>query len=104
MNSTISVSPRIGMILTQVTETPNLEAAIWQVLTEYLALKCQDLRTRIDKFESASGMTYQECVAPVEANSLDRDAFSYEVESLHWEWEEAKTLLKHYEELRAQWT
>lgn len=104
MNSTISVPPRIGMLLTQVAETPNLEAAMWHVLTEYLALKTQDLRARISKLESATGVTYEEFQARLAANEPGQDPYAYEVESLQWEWEEAETLLKHYEALAAQWT
>ena len=74
------------------------------MLTEYLALKTQDLRTRISKLESTTGMTYQEFQARLVANELGQDPYSYEVESLQWEWEEAETLLKHYEALAAQWT
>jgi len=28
----------------------------------------------------------------------------YEMESAFWDWEEAETLLRHYEGLRVQWT
>ena len=38
-SSTIAVSPRIGALLTQVTETPDLETALWKVLSDYIDLK-----------------------------------------------------------------
>jgi len=37
--SKIEVSPRLGALLTQVTEVPDLEAALWKVLSEYIDLK-----------------------------------------------------------------
>jgi hypothetical protein len=36
---TITLSPRVGALLTQVTETPDLETALWRVLSEYITVK-----------------------------------------------------------------
>jgi len=40
----------------------------------------------------------------LKADPADPDNFSYEMESAFWDWEEAETLLRHYEGLRVQWT
>jgi hypothetical protein len=103
MNATISVSPRIGVVLSEVTETPNLETAMWRILTEYVDLKTRELRERARTFEVRWGMTFAEFAERLKTNQLGQDAFSYEIESAYWEWEEAETLLKHYEGVRARW-
>lgn len=30
----VSVSPRVGVLLTKIAETPDLETALWKVITE----------------------------------------------------------------------
>jgi hypothetical protein len=100
---TISVSPRVGALLTQVTETPDLETALWKVLSEHIDLKTQLLRQRIRAFESKWGMTFEEFSERCEAETLGRDPYAYEAESDFWEWEKAETLLRHYEALQARW-
>jgi hypothetical protein len=102
-SSTIAVSPRIGALLTQVTETPDLETALWKVLSDYIDLKLGLLRQRIRTFESKWEMTFEEFSERCDAGTLDQDAYAYDVESDFWEWEKAETLLQHYETLRSQW-
>lgn len=100
---TVTMSPRIGALLTQITETPDLETALWKVLSEYIDLKMRLLTQRIEEFEAKWGMTFEEFSERCEAEMLDQDAYAYEVESDSWEWEKAETLLHHYEALQAQW-
>ena len=100
---TITISPRVGVLLTQVTETPDLETALWRVLSEYIDLKTKFLRQRIQEFESKWGMTFEVFSERCEAGMLDQDPYAYEVESDFWEWEKAETLLRHYEALQARW-
>lgn len=103
MNATITVSPRIGVVLSEVTETPDLETAMWQVLTEYIDLKTRALLERIREFETRWGMTFAEFAERMKADQLGQDPYSYEVESAYWEWEEIETLRKHYENVRVRW-
>lgn len=100
---TLTVSPRAGVLLTQVTEVSDLETALWKILTEYIELKTNLLNERIQSFESKWGMTFEEFSKHVEEGTLDQDAFDYEVESDYWEWEKAETLLEHYETLQGRW-
>ena len=100
---TITMSPRVGALLTQITETPDLETALWKVLTEHLDLKIRLLRERIQAFESKWGMTFEEFSNRCEAGTLGQDPYAYEIESDFWEWEKAETLLRHYEALPARW-
>jgi len=103
MNPTITLSPRISVFLTQVTETPDLETALWKILSEYIDLKIGLIKQRIWAFESKWEMSFAEFSERCEAGTLDQDAYAYEVESDFWEWEKAETLLQHYEGLQAQW-
>jgi hypothetical protein len=100
---TITVSPRVGALLTQVAETPDLETALWKILSDYIDLKTELLRERIRAFESKWEMTFREFSERCGADTLDQDAYAYKVESDFWEWEEAETLLRHYEDLQARW-
>ena len=99
----VTVSPRVGALLTQVTETPDLETALWKVLSEYIDLKMKHLRQRIQVLESKWGMAFEEFSERAEAGTLGQDGYAYEVESDFWEWERAETLLRHYEALQARW-
>jgi hypothetical protein len=99
--SSVEVSPRLGALLTQVTEVPDLEAALWKVISEYIDLKTARIRQQIQAFESKWGMTFTEFARKCEAGTLDEDPYGYDVESDYWEWEAAETLLEHYENLQA---
>jgi hypothetical protein len=99
--SKIEVSPRLGALLTQVTEVPDLEAALWKVLSEYIDLKIAYMQRQIQEFESKWNMTFAEFAERCEAGTLDEDSHSYDVESDYWEWEATVTLLRHYESLQA---
>ncbi len=99
----LSVSPRVGTLLTQITETPDLETALWKVLSEYVDLKIGLLRQRIQAFESKWGRTFEEFSERCEGETPGQDPYAYDVESDFWEWEKAETLLRHYEALQARW-
>ena len=100
---TVSMPPHMGAFLTQITETPDLETALFKVLTEYVDLKIQFLKQHIQTFEAKWKMTFDEFSKRSEAGTLDQDPYSYEIESDFWEWEKAETLLKHYGTLKKQW-
>jgi hypothetical protein len=100
---TITLSPRVGALLTQVTETPDLETALWKVLTEYIDLKTKLLRQSIKAFESKWGMAFKEFAKRCEEGTLEKDPYAYEVERDYWEWEKAETLFHHYEAFQARW-
>ena len=103
-SSRVSVSPRVGALLTEVTELPDLEAALWKVLSEYIELKTARIRKDIQEFESKWGMDFKQFSERCAAGTLEADPYAYDVESDFWEWESAETLLEHYESLRARWT
>ena len=98
-----SVSPRVGALVTQMTQTPDIETALFKVLHEYLELKIEQNTQQIQTFETKWGMTFKEFAERIETETLEQDSYSYDVESDFWEWEEAETLLHHYTALQTQW-
>jgi hypothetical protein len=96
------LSPRLGELLTEATQTPDIEAALWKVLSEYLDLKSNKLSAQIAEFEQKWGMSFEEFSSRCKERNLEKDAYSYEVEKDFWEWEKALTLRRHYEALRSQ--
>ena len=98
--SRVELSPRLGSLLARVTETPDLETALWKVLSEYIDLKTARIEETIEAFEKKWGMPFDEFAARCEEDTLDEDPYSYDVESDYWEWEAAETLLDHYKSLQ----
>ena len=106
MNDTIptmTLSPQAGLLLTKITDTPDLETALWRVLHDYTGLKTQQLKQQIEAFELKWGMTYEEFSQRCERGTLGQDPYAYDVESDFWDWEKTVTLLDHYEALQARW-
>lgn len=100
----VTISPRIGALLTRVAETPDIETALWKVLLDYVELKLAKLSQQTADFEAKWNMPFTEFSKRIETKQLDKDAYSFEVEKDFWDWEKAETLLKHYTTLRSQWT
>ena len=102
-SATMTISPRAGVLLTKMTETPDLETALWKMLSEYTDLKTKVLRQQIEVFESKWGGTFEEFSERCQAGTLGQDPYAYEVESDFWDWEKAETLLQHYRALQIRW-
>ncbi len=102
-NPTMTLSPQAGLLLTKLTDTPDLETALWRVLHDYTGLKTQQLKQQIKAFELKRGMTFEEFSRQCERGTLKQDSYAYDVESDFWDWEKAVTLLSHYEALQARW-
>ena len=99
----MTLSPQTSLLLTKITDTPDLETALWRVLHDYTGLKTQQLRQQIETLELKWGMTFDEFSRRCESENLDQDPYAYDVESDFWDWEKAVTLLRHYETLQARW-
>ena len=95
----LTISPRIGNLLVQVADTSNLETALWKVLGDYISLKTDALRQEIGAFEAKWLMPFTEFAEKFGDGDLSVDAYAYDVESDFWAWEQAETLLEHYEGL-----
>jgi hypothetical protein len=101
---THAIPPRAGLLLTQITEMPDFDTALWKLLFDFLDLKVQVLAAESTAFEQKWGMTFSEFQRRMAMNTLDRDAFSFAVEQDFWQWEKTETLRHYYEGLQAQWT
>lgn len=99
----MTISSRVGMLLTKMVETPDLETALWKVLSDYTDLKTKMLKQQIEAFESKWERTFEEFSESCQDGTLEIDPYAYEVESDFWEWEKAETLLQHYKMLKIQW-
>lgn len=52
------IAPRLGVLLTRMADTPDLDAALYKVLTDYLDLKSAALRAVSGAFEAKWGQTF----------------------------------------------
>ena len=98
-----TISPRAGLLLTQLTKTADFDAALWTLLLDYLDLKLQTLAAEDAVFVQKWGMSFAEFQHRLEANTLAQDAYTYAVEQDFWAWEKIETLRQYYGELRARW-
>ncbi|MCX7838280.1 MAG: hypothetical protein N2559_02335 [Anaerolineae bacterium] len=96
----ISVSPQLGELLIRTTQTADLDAALLKVLTEYVDFKVAALNQTITALEKKWHLTFDEFAQRMRDGTLDQDPYSWEVEQDFWKWEQAVTLLKHYQSLR----
>ena len=95
----IAVPPRLGEFLTRTAQTPDLESALWKILSEYVDMKIEVLNDKINQFEQKWGMSFVEFQRNCQDGTLDKDSYSWDVEQNYWEWEQAVTLLDHYQSL-----
>lgn len=102
---TVTLSPQAGLLLTKITNTPDLETALCKVLHDYTSLKIQQLAQQIEAFERKWGMTFEEFSQRSASDTLGEDPYAYDVESDFWDWEKAVTLLNlnHYKALQVRW-
>jgi len=96
----IAISPKLGGLLTRATQTPDLETALWKVLSEYTDMKIATLTTTITQFEQKWDVSFSEFTQLCREGTLDGDIYSWDVEQDFWAWEQATTLLEHYEALK----
>jgi hypothetical protein len=101
---TPTISPRAGLLLTQLAKSSDFDAALWKLLLDYLDLKVQALELERAALEAKWGMSFGEFQRKIEDNSLGEDVYAFSVEQDYWQWEKNETLRQYYEELRARWT
>jgi hypothetical protein len=93
----LALSPQVGELLLQATQSQDLEEAFHKVLREYLDLKLASLAAEIDLLEKKWGSGFGEF------REKTKEDYSYEVERDFWEWERLETLKAHYQALRERW-
>ena len=101
--SRLSLPPQLGILLTELAEIPDMDSALRQVLSEYLALKLESLDAQIAGFETKWDMSFEAFSEKYAGGTLEGDAYAYEVEKDFWDWEQAVTLKQHYEAIRMLW-
>ena len=98
-----TISPKLGEFLIKTTKAKDMDDAFHKMFREYLELKVRYLNETIDTFQHKWGMDFSGFKNKLKKDELARDTHSYEVEKDFWEWEEAETLKKHYENLQSEW-
>jgi hypothetical protein len=91
------LSPQVGELLLQATQSQDLDEALQKVLRDYIELKLAALADEIRHFEDRWGCSF------TEFQEQTKSEYSYEVEKAFWEWEQLETLQSHYETIRARW-
>ncbi len=97
----LTISPKLGSLLTRTTKTPDLETALWKVLSEYVEMKILALKKTTTQLEEKWNMSFDEFSQRSRSKTLDKDIYSWETEQDFWAWEQALTLLEHYETLES---
>ena len=97
------MSPKLGEILVRTTHSKDIDDALHKVFSEYLELKVTKLREIISGFQKKWDMTFEEFKRHFKEGTLRENTYSFDTEKDFWQWEEAETLEKHYEEIKAQW-
>jgi hypothetical protein len=94
----LTLSPQVGELLLQATQSQDLEEALQKVLRDYVDLKLAALYTEISRLEEKWGCSF------AAFQEQTKDEYTYEVESTLWEWERLETLKSHYQALRERWS
>ena len=97
------MSPKLGDILVRTTHSKDLDDALNKIFSEYLELKLKTLYETINTFQKKWDMSFEEFKKHIKDRTLTKDVYSFDVEKDFWQWEEAETLKKHYEEIKKQW-
>lgn len=97
------MSAKLGEVLVKTTHSKDIDDALNKIFSEYLELKLKKLHQTIEEFEKRWKMSFKEFKRHTKKNTLEANAYSFSTEKDFWEWEEAETLKKHYEEIKMQW-
>ncbi len=98
------MTPKLGEVLIKTTHSKDIDDALNKIFSEYLELKLKTLLEIIDGFQKKWGMSFEEFKLHFKERTLKEDTYSFDTEKDFWQWEEAETLKKHYEEIKGQWT
>lgn len=97
------MSPKLSEVLVKTTHSKDINDALNKIFTEYLELKLGSLQEIIKGFQEKWGMSFDEFKRHFKEGTLKEDSYSFSAEKDYWQWEEAETLKKHYEEIKGQW-
>lgn len=97
------MSPKLGEVLVKTTHSKDIDDALNKILSEYLELKLKKLNETTEGFQKKWRMTFDEFKKCLKEGTLKQNTYSFDTENDYWQWEEAETLKKHYDEIRKQW-
>jgi hypothetical protein len=97
------MSAKLSEALVKATLARDINDAFDRVFTEFLTLKLNQLESKINSFQKKWNSTFEEFKKNIKENQLKEDPHSYSVENDFWQWEEAVTLKKHYDDIKSQW-
>jgi ATP-dependent Lon protease len=97
------MSAKLSEALVKATLARDINDAFNKVFTEYLELKLNQIQQTIGDFREKWGSDFEEFKKKIQENQLKEDPYSYDVENDFWQWEEAETLKKHYDDIKSQW-
>jgi hypothetical protein len=97
------MSPKLGEVLIKTTHSKDLDDALNKIFSEYLELKLTKLLETINEFQKKWGMSFEDFKRHCKEETLKENAYAFGVEKEFWQWEEAETLRKHYDEIKGQW-
>ena len=98
-----AISPKVGEFLIKTTGSKDIDDAFSRVLLEYLELKLKYLDEIINDFQKKWEMNFKKKKKRSKEGMLKKDVYSFDTERDFWQWEEAETLKKHYDEMKKQW-
>ncbi len=97
------MSPKLGEVLVKTTHSKDIDDALNKIFSEYLDLKLKKLQETIEGFQKKWGMTFDEFKRNLKEGTSKEDTYSFDTENDYWQWEEAETLKKHYDEIKKLW-
>lgn len=97
------MSPKLGEVLVKTTHSKDIDDALNKIFSEYLDLKLKNLQETIEGFQKKWGMAFDEFKRYLKEGTSKEDTYSFNTENDYWQWEEAETLKKHYDEIKKQW-
>ena len=97
------MTPKLGEVLIKATHSKDIDDALNKIFSEYLELKLKTLLETIDGFQKKWDMSFEGFKRHFKEGTLKEDTYSFDTEKDFWQWEEAETLKKHYEEIKGQW-
>lgn len=97
------MSPKLSEALVKTTHSKDIDDALNKIFSEYLELKLKTLQEKIDGFQKKWRMSFEDFKRHFKEGTLNEDTYSFSAENDFWQWEEAETLKKHYEDIKEQW-
>ena len=97
---TAYVAPRIDALLSHVSDTPTVAAALLDALANHVDRKTSALKKQAHAFESKWKMSFDEFALRVKAGRVAGTVAPSDAQHDLTDWEQTLSLLKHYQSLK----